>query len=247
VLGQIYGNRIDELLERISLSIFGYPILQDKIVMFSDSHNESMTCLEAIKTIAKDMKNLSVDINILAINSAIEAAHATLVIEQLSENILNNLLATQARLMAELLKDEKFRSSEYLKDLARRTNIPEIHVSDADGVVQYTTYDPLVGWRFPEDPKEQAQVFRELLVKDNHVVCQKMQKRSLDNLIFKYVGVSRIDKKGIVQVGLRGEDIIRYQGETGKVFSIISKEIRQLSDTVAEKSKEISVWIKNSF
>jgi hypothetical protein len=213
--------------------------------MLSDPLKESRTRLEAIEIIAKDMKNLSADINILAINSAIEAAHATLVIEKLSENILDNLLTTQARLVAELLTDEKFRSSEYLKGLALRANIPEIYITDEDGVVEYTTYDPLVGWRFPEDPKEQAHVFRQLLTKDNQVVCQKLQKRSIDNLVFKYVGVSRIDKKGIVQVGLKGEDILKYQGETGKVFSIISKEIRLLSGTVAEKSKEISTWIKN--
>jgi len=201
--------------------------------------------ISLIEDIAKDMKELSADINILAINSAIEAAHATLVIEKLTESILNSLLSTQAQLVAELFTIEEFRSSSSLKDIATRTNIPEIHISDENGVVEFTTYDPLIGWRFPDDPGEQAYVFRELLTQSKHVVCQKLQKRSIDDCIFKYLGVTRLDKNGIVQVGLKGEDIIKYQGETGKVFSIISHEIRRLSDNVGEKSKDITAWVKN--
>jgi len=109
-----------------------------------------------IEDIAKDIKDMSADINILAINSAIEAAHATLVTEKLTESILDNLMTTQCKLIAELLNMENFRSSNYLKGLAHRTDISEIHVTNEDSVVKYTPLNSLIGWRFPEDPKEQA-------------------------------------------------------------------------------------------
>lgn len=197
-----------------------------------------------LEHIARDMKDLSADTHLLAINSAIEAAHATLVIKRLSETILDDLMQSQAWLVAELLKVEAHRSSDFLKELAARAGISEIHVTDGDGVVCMTTYDPLIGWRFPEDPKEQASVFRPLLAGGHQAVCQSLQPRSLDRAIFKYVGVARQDAPGIVQVGLRGEEYHHYQGQTGKVFGVISQEIRRLSDAVGEKAKEIAAFVQ---
>lgn len=200
--------------------------------------------LARLEHIARDMKDLSADTHILAINSAIEAAHATLVIKRLSETILDDLMQSQAWLVTELLKVETYRSSAFLKEVAARAAISEIHVTDDDGVVCMTTYDLLIGWRFPEDPKEQASAFRPLLAGGHQAVCQSLQPRSVDGAIFKYVGVARQDTPGIVQVGLRGEEYLHYQGQTGKVFAVISEEIRRLSDAVGAKSKEIAAFVQ---
>lgn len=198
-----------------------------------------------VENLANEIKQISGDIKILAINSAIEAAHATLSIQKLSEMLLDHLLVSQCWLVAELFTIEAFRNNDYLKDLVRRTGMPNVYITDEDGVVQYTNEDEIMGWRFPDDPKAQAFVFRELLTRQNHVVCQKMQQRTSNTDVFKFVGVSRKDQPGIIQLGIRATDILRYQGETGKVFSVIAQEIRKLSDEVAEVAKGLTNWLSD--
>jgi hypothetical protein len=105
-------------------------------------------------------------------------------------------------------------------------------------VVVYTTFDSLIGWRFSEDPKVQAQTYHKVIGKSDHTVCQKLQQRSFDKCVFKYVGVSQVDQPGIIQVELKGKEILKYQGGTGKVFSIISQEIRLLSKNVRKSRRK---------
>jgi hypothetical protein len=197
-----------------------------------------------IQNIAKDIKSLSADVKMLAINAAIEAAHATVVIEKLTEAILDDLMTTHCKILAELLCIEKFRSSTYLQDFARRTNISEIWVTDEEGVVEYSTNDDGIGWQFPKDPTSQTFAFFAVVGKEDHVVCQKLQNRSIDNQVFKYVGVSRLDKAGIVQVGLNADNISAFRGETREVFSVIAREISDVSVQVSDKADELSAWVR---
>lgn len=200
----------------------------------------------SIHDIAKDIKDLSADIGILAINAAIETAHATTAIEELTESILNNLMITQCRMVAELLGLEQFRSSAYLAEFARRTGISDIYVTDDDGVVEFSTNAGAVGWQFPKDPKAQTYVFYELVTRKNHVVCQKLAHRSIDNSVYKYVGVSRVDQPGIVQVGLKGDEIVAFRGQSGNVFAVIAQEIRHVSLKMAGVSGQLTSWVKTN-
>ena len=207
----------------------------------NNGHDEGPT---SIHDIAKDIKDLSADIGILAINAAIETAHATTAIEELTESILNNLMITQCRMVAELLCLEQFRSSAFLEEFARRTGISDIYVTDDDGVVLYSTNPGAVGWQFPKDPKAQTYVFYELVTRKDHVVCQKLAHRSIDDSVFKYVGVSRIDQPGIVQVGLKGDEIVAFRGQSGNVFAVIAQEIRHVSTKMAGVSRQLTSWTK---
>jgi hypothetical protein len=57
--------------------------------------------------------------------------------------------------------------------------------------------------------------------------------------MFKYVGVSRTDQPGIVQIGFRAETITSLQMETSAVFGILANEIKSMGNKVTEASKMI--------
>jgi len=58
-------------------------------------------------------------------------------------------------------------------------------------------------------------------------------------LMFKFVGVSRLDEPGIVQVGFKAESITRYQSEIGTVFGVLANEIRGMGSKITGASKVI--------
>ena len=71
------------------------------------------------------------------------------------------------------------------------------------------------------------------------MVTQPIKARDLDSVMYKYVGVSRTDQPGIVQIGYRAESITRYQTEIGTVFGILATEIKNLGTRVLGVSKRI--------
>jgi len=165
---------------------------------------------------------------------------------RLNEILLNDTLVGQCRLMARMLASQGMPMSvEGLAGLAREIGLDEIYIADGDGVVVATNNQGILGWRFPDDPREQAYPFRQLIEKSDGVYCQNIQKRSLDNQSFKYVGISRSDAPGLIQIGLKAEKITDRQIEIGSVFAVMSKEIGRLSDEVAGSSKAIKEILKS--
>src|SRR5690606_10292401 len=85
---------------------------------------------------------------------------------------------------------------------------------------------------------------RRLLQQRNGVYCQATQPRSVDQQIFKYVGVSRQDTPGIVQVGFRADTLRSFQLQVGG-FAVVASEVRQLAERSGQATKEIAGLIKN--
>ena len=92
-----------------------------------------------------------------------------------------------------------------LRQIASGTIISEFWVSDADGDVEFSSV-PDASFSFGTDPDagRQAAPFVNLLLGRESVVVQEAQPRDLDGEVFRYVGVSGVDGRRIVQVGLRG-------------------------------------------
>lgn len=90
-----------------------------------------------------------------------------------------------------------------LSRIAARSVISEFWISDEKGRVEFTSVSG-ANFRFPTDPKAgtQAAPFAALLGGAGRVVVQGFQPRELDAALFKYVGVSGVDKPRIVQVGV---------------------------------------------
>ncbi len=201
---------------------------RDKIIGFIDKQKE------AVGT----MKDASAEINIIAINAAIESAHAASGIRIMTEKILDTQMTSNCRLLASVLANGGFTlDHSTIAEYARWINVDEIYITDADAVTVGTNIEAAYGWRFPEDPKAQAFAFRELITQKDGVLAQPIKIRDIDNLMFKFVGVSRIDQPGIVQVGYKAESILQYQTEIGAVFGVLADAISTLGGKVTRTAK----------
>lgn len=201
-------------------------------------HNDLLDLLEKQKTAAFNIKGAAGEINMIAINAAIESAHAASGIRSMMERVLDGMMTTVCRMITKLLDSGDFSLDPIkLGEFASWVGIDEIYITDADGVTVGSNLGAAYGWRFPDDPKAQAYVFRKLIESKDGVVTQPIKSRDLDSQMFKFVGVSRTDEPGIVQVGYRAETITKYQVEIGAVFGILASEIKNLGGRVTNASK----------
>ena len=186
------------------------------------------------------IKGVASEINMIAINAAIESAHAAAGIRSMMENVLDKLMTSISRSMAKLLEAKLLSlNPSSLDEYAHWIGIDEIYITDKEGVTVGSNLPGAIGWRFPDDPKAQAYAFRSLIQSKDGVVTQQIKSRDLDSMMFKFVGVSRLDEPGIVQVGFKAESITRYQSEVGTVFGVLANEIRGMGDKVTGASKTV--------
>ena len=132
------------------------------------------------------------------------------------DRMLDGQMTAQARIAAHLVAAEEAaghdpaRIIEALDALAADTVLDEVWISDERGVVYLTNVRDDSGapmpFEFYPDPAIQPQAweFHALLsfpVDGDGVVAQAAQVREIDNEVYKYVGVSGVDRRRIVQVG----------------------------------------------
>ncbi len=186
------------------------------------------------------MKDASAEINMIAINAAIELAHAASGIRTMMEKVLDIQMTSNCRLISKILETGGLSLEvEKVTEFAKWINVDEIFITDSDGVTVGSNVPTAYGWKFPDDPKAQAFVFRKLITQKDGVVTQPICIRDIDNQMFKFVGVSRLDQPGIVQVGYKAETITRYQSEIGAVFGVLAEAISALGAKVTRNSKEV--------
>jgi len=124
------------------------------------------------------------------------------------EKILSNrLLECCYKLRDELTADNL--SNKFLTEFVEKTGITTIAITDEDGTIVYCDQEDNIGFRFPDDVTTQAGEFRKILSDPSLEIAQNFKIRNIDNKFFKYVGIARKDKKGIIQAGLSVEDIIK--------------------------------------
>ncbi len=88
------------------------------------------------------------------------------------------------------------------KGIAENSAIQEFWITDSAGHAYLTNTG--IDFTFSPDPAKQPQAsaFWPLLDGSKKVVIQETKRREIDSKIFKYVGVSGVDKPRIVQVGV---------------------------------------------
>lgn len=124
------------------------------------------------------------------------------------EKILGNRLIEYCRQLANEINDSII-SNEYLKDFANKTGVTSFSITDDDGTVIYCSQTDNIGFRFPDDVNTQAGEFRKILKDPSLEIIQKFTMRNIDGKFYKYVGLARKDKKGIIQAGLSLDDITK--------------------------------------
>ncbi len=103
-------------------------------------------------------------------------------------------------------------TNEFLEKFSVKTGITEFYITDEKGITVLCNNKEGLGFEITDDPDSQAKEFYPILRNKNLKVAQKMMIRDIDNKPFKFVGISRIDKSGVIQMGLALEDISRFRG-----------------------------------
>lgn len=130
-----------------------------------------------------------------------------------SDDMLSNHMVCEALLVARFVDAaikagmDRDQINSALADIAQRSAISEVWVTDESGRIDFTNVDG-ASFVFPTDPEAgtQAAPFAALLGGGETVVVQDFCERELDGERFKYVGVSGIDKPRIVQVGVAAKE-----------------------------------------
>jgi Methyl-accepting chemotaxis protein len=115
---------------------------------------------------------------------------------------LSDNYISQARLIAELIEKEKGLLNEAsLKELAAGLNIDEINIVDGNGKIVYSNVKDFIG--FDMNSSDQSREFMDLINNKGKSLAQEPQERGTDKALFQYIGFSRIDSPGVVQIGIK--------------------------------------------
>jgi hypothetical protein len=129
--------------------------------------------------------------------SQLERAEAEVAKNQASQS---STRLTLARAIATLLNGKpELLDSDQLSAQAQSFGVDEINVTDANGVIRWSNLPGRFGTNLADDP--QMQPFLPILKDSSYELAQMPQKRGKDDLIYQYVGVSRSDATGIIQLG----------------------------------------------
>jgi hypothetical protein len=117
------------------------------------------------------------------------------------------LLAANLVALAEKAGMQPAQINAVLKDVADRSAINEFWITDSSGHAYLTNTGK--DFTFSPDPAKQPQAsaFWPLLEGKKTIVIQAARKREIDDQVFKYVGVSGVDKPRIVQVGVSAKNL----------------------------------------
>jgi hypothetical protein len=125
------------------------------------------------------------------------------------EDVIGQQMVVEARIAAHLVAVAEGRAgmspeeiNAILQDITEHTALDEFWITDQTAHA-YLRNDLSIDFTFSPDPDEQPQahVFYPLLSQKDGVVIQEARQREVDPKVFKYVGVSGIDRPRIVQVG----------------------------------------------
>jgi methyl-accepting chemotaxis protein len=197
-----------------------------------------------IGNIVETIEEIAAQTNLLAINATIEAAHAESDSRVLTEGILEKFMLATCEMVARMLEmSPTVILQSYWVELGSLAGMDQILITDEDGVIVEGNEVSLFGFRFPEDDPQTAE-FRTLIHQRNGRVCQPAQFRAFDKQVFKYAGVSRLDKSGIVQVGFNMKSLTKFNLQIGG-FAVVAKEVYHLADSSRQATKEIRLLLNN--
>lgn len=128
-------------------------------------------------------------------------AESEVTIQELTDN-LNIEYISKANSFAEMLKlnPDLKDNAEELDRIKELLEVDELHVTDAEAVIQWGTVPDYFGFDFKTS--EQTKPFLPILEDDTLEIAQEPQVNGAEGKLFQYVSVPRRDDKGIVQIGM---------------------------------------------
>lgn len=153
-----------------------------------------------------------------------------LIARKTAENVMETEMKGQA-VLASYVIDKEMPSFVQIGELAKRSGIDEIWITNDKGRVLLTNNAPNVDFNFGADPKSQAYEFMDLTNGKKSFVAQAAQPRTIDPKVYKYVGVSGWSTQRIVQVGRDGAKLIELEGRIGAA-PVLAELKKSLGDDV---------------
>jgi len=128
--------------------------------------------------------------------------------------------------------------------LAESIGVDEIHVMDKDGVLRHGNIEGFYGFDF--NTSDQTKPFIALIDQKNGRLAQAPSLRGTDEVLFQYIGVSRVDEPGIVQIGLSPNYITELQEVIGLQALIETLKVGKSGYSYIIGSDDITLYHKNS-
>ena len=150
----------------------------------------------------KESIDISIDTQIDYITNKIDEYDNE--VQELKDELEEDYLV-KARTVAYVLKEkpELIEDTQKLKQLADKMGIEEIHISDSKGILYAGTVVDFFGMSYYSG--EQMIPFTKIIEDSSYEFVQEATKRDSDGLLFQYIGVSRLDEPGIIQIGVSPE------------------------------------------
>lgn len=158
-------------------------------------------------------------------------------VEGLTENLGENNLAKTRAFADMLAKDPSIANDAgKLNDIKDRLMVNELHIIDKEGIITGSTIDSYIG--FDMKSGEQSNAFMAIVEDPSLEIVQEPQTNVAEGTVMQYIGVTRKDADGLVQVGVRPEvlenmlastqiDVVLKGidfGKKGYVYAIDAKE-----------------------
>jgi methyl-accepting chemotaxis protein len=131
------------------------------------------------------------------------------------DEAINKELFNLGEELASVMTKETINNN-FLVEFSKKTGISEFYITDEKGETVLSNNPAGIGFVIENDPSTQAFVFYEILNNPSKRVAQAMTIRDIDGRSFKFIGLSRKDQKGIIQLGLALEDILTFNGQSSK-------------------------------
>lgn len=179
---------------------------------------------------------------------------------------------TRARAAAYVVEKnpDVLNSVEELRELAALLDVDELHVTESDAIIRYSSVPEYIGLDFHNG--EQMRGFLPIFESDGEdkYIIQEAQPNTAEGKMMKYVGVSRKGVKGLVQVGLEpvrqmeaqerntydyifsrfptdvGEDFFAVDMENGEIVAYTG-DSRDVSGVGALNIQELEKFGKGSY
>lgn len=135
------------------------------------------------------------------LNNLEEDMHSTREVMNITREALDEKNIALAQGVAELIDaDPSFLDTRAMQRLATHLGVEEIHVMDERGVLRHGNISDFFGFDFKTT--DQTLPFMDLIHQRGSSLAQEPSERGTDKTLFQYIGVSRIDQPGIVQIGI---------------------------------------------